>query len=136
MASYEQNQKLAQMITNDTTPQMSTIDVLSSLKLIKGFQETKGDENSAQKIANEELKYLDLAMKSISNHPELSAKFGSDFSGAMALTGLLKNRQSQRVYEDIFNNILETNTDTNLASVKKRIGADSTSAKGAISSNN
>jgi hypothetical protein len=104
MSTYEQNQKLAQMVTNDTTPTMSTIDVLSSLKLIKGFQETKDEDNSAQKIANEELKYLDLAMKSINNHPELSSKFGTDFSGAMALTGLLKQQQSKRVYEDIFNN--------------------------------
>jgi hypothetical protein len=133
MSTYEQNQKLAQMVTNDTTPTMSTIDVLSSLKLIKGFQETKDEDNSAQKIANEELKYLDLAMKSINNHPELSSKFGTDFSGAMALTGLLKQQQSKRVYEDIFNNILENNDATNLASVKKRIGADITTPSGAIS---
>lgn len=132
MATYEQNQKLAQMITNDTTPQMSTIDVLSSLKLIKGFQASKGDDDSAQKIANEELKYLDLAMKSINTHPELSAKFGSDFSGAMALTGLLKSQQSKRVYENIFNGILEQNEDTKLAKVYERIGGGRTDPKASI----
>ena len=34
MSSFEAERKLEQLVTNDLNPQLSTIDILSSLKLI------------------------------------------------------------------------------------------------------
>jgi hypothetical protein len=107
--SFDSQQKLEQLITNDTTPSMSTIDVLSSLKLINHFEEkiTADDKSASTLIAKEELKYLTLGMKALENNASLTNRFGSGFEGAMAITSLLKQRQAERLYEGIINKVLD-----------------------------
>ena len=116
MSSFEAERKLEQLVTNDLNPQLSTIDILSSLKLISHFEGkiSDGDDNPTTKIAKEELKYLGLAMKALNDNPALSTRFGHGFSGAMAVSGLLKQRQSERVYKNIIDGVLDDGGDVGL----------------------
>ena len=109
-SSFDAQQKLEALITNDTTPSMSTIDILSSLKLIEFWEgKTKGANpvDASAKIAKEELKYLSAAMKAMGNNPALTNRFGSGFQGAMAISSLLKQKQAERVYNKIIEGVLE-----------------------------
>ena len=109
MSSFEAEKKIEGLIANDLSPQLSTIDVLSSLKLISHFEEKieADDTNPTTKIAKEELKYLGLAMKALEDNPSLTQRFGSGFSGAiMAVSGLLKQRQSERVCRSIIDKVI------------------------------
>ena len=59
MASFDAQQKLEALVTNDTTPSMPTIDILSSLKLIEHWEGKTKDANPADpsaKIAKEEFR--------------------------------------------------------------------------------
>jgi hypothetical protein len=124
--SFDSQQKLEQLITNDTTPSMSTIDILSSLKLINHFEDKiKADDKSAStQIAHEELRYLKLGMESLKSNPSLSNRFGSGFEGAMAITSLLKQRQAERVYEGIINKVLDGDASLNVDVVTKRLNGE------------
>ena len=53
MSSYESEKKLENLISNDTSPQLSTIDILSSLKLISHFEQKidEGDSSATTQIA-------------------------------------------------------------------------------------
>jgi hypothetical protein len=73
-----------------------------------------GNDNPTTKIAKEELKYLGLAMTALNENPALSQRFGHGFSGAMAVSGLLKQRQSERVYKTIIDGVLDTGTSQGL----------------------
>ena len=112
MSSFEAEKKIEGLIANDLSPQLSTIDILSSLKLISHFESkiAENDDNPTTKIAKEELKYLGLAMTALNDNPALSQRFGHGFSGAMAVSGLLKQRQSERVYKNIIDGVLDTGT--------------------------
>lgn len=123
MASYEAEKKIEGLISNDLSPQLSTIDILSSLKLISHFEEKiqAKDPNPSTKVAKEELKYLGLAMKALEDNPALTSRFGSGFSGAMAVTGLLKQRQSERTYKRIIDDILDTEAATQLDTSVARV---------------
>ena len=108
-SSFDSQQKLEALITNDTTPSMSTIDILSSLKLIdhwEGKIKAK-DTGASTQVAKEELKYLNAAMKAMSTNPALTNRFGSGFQGAMAISSLLKQKQAERVYDRIITGVLE-----------------------------
>ena len=109
-SSFDAQQKLEALITNDTTPSMSTIDILSSLKLIEFWEgKTKGVNpvDPSAKIAKEELKYLSAAMQAMGNNPALTNRFGSGFQGAMAISSLLKQKQAERVYNKIIEGVLD-----------------------------
>ena len=109
-SSFDAQQKLEALITNDTTPSMSTIDILSSLKLIEHWEGRTKAANPADpsaKIAKEELKYLSAAMQAMGNNPALTNRFGSGFQGAMAISSLLKQKQAERVYNKIIEGVLD-----------------------------
>jgi hypothetical protein len=107
--SFEGQQKISQLITNDVSAQNpSTIDILSSLKLIGHFEDAGVQKTVAGQIAQKEIEYLKLGMTAIQSNPALSNKFGNGFSGSMAVAQLLKQKQSERIYDDIMNSILET----------------------------
>jgi hypothetical protein len=113
-SSFDQQQKLNQLIAGENDPNMTTIDILSSLKLISHFetQIDEGKDNATAAIAQEELKYLNAGMKALKTNPALSSRFGSGFQGAMSIAGLLKTKQSERVYDSIIGKILDDNIGT------------------------
>ena len=52
-------------------------------------------------IADNELKFLSARMKDISENPALSSKFGNSFESALAVSGLIKQRSSELMYQKI-----------------------------------
>jgi hypothetical protein len=127
--SFEGQQKISQLITNDVSAQNpSTIDILSSLKLIGHFEDAGVQKTVAGQIAQKEIEYLKLGMQAVQNNPALSNKFGNGFSGAMAVSQLLKQKQSERIYDDIMNSILETSTTFKKDNVIKTLNSGSGAA--------
>ena len=56
-----------------------------------------------------------------SYNPSLSNKFGKGFSGAMAISGLLKQAQAKRSFDAIMDGILESDQTTKLSETLKNI---------------
>ena len=100
MSSFEAEKKIEQLVTNDLNPTLSTIDILSSLKLINHFsKEIKdaGDNLTPElKLAQEELKYLQLGASAVQSSAASSQRIGTGLSGAM----------SEMVYKGIIDNVL------------------------------
>lgn len=103
--SYAKQKMLEDAFVGDVTPVMSTIDILSSLKLLDQV-EGINDENVKQ-IVNEETKYLKAAMQALNENPLFRDKFGSGFNGAMQLSGLLKSHHSKMVYDHMMNTVIK-----------------------------
>lgn len=110
-AAYESQKKLEAVIANDVTPGSTSIDTLSSLKLLNStYDLIKNGDPAVKKIATEEIAYINCAMEAINNNPALSMKFGSGFQAALAVADQLKQRQSERVTSSILDKILESST--------------------------
>ena len=108
--SNDKMKQIERAVANDTAPSLSSVDVLSSLKLFGTLRKQLNDEdisNAEKKIISEELKYLDAAMVAVSNNPILSHRFGGGFGASMAVAELLKERQSERIYNDVIDKALE-----------------------------
>ena len=108
--SNDKMKQIERAVANDTAPSLSSVDVLSSLKLFGTLRKQLSDTDisSAEKaIIAEELKYLDAGMIAVSKNPILSHKFGGGFSGCMAVAELLKERNSQRIYNKVIDDALQ-----------------------------
>jgi len=123
-SSYENQLKLQQLIDNNTTPGQSTIDILSSLKLISYFEDSKNASTAAGTVAQEEIKWLKAGMSALKDNPALTNRFGSGFEGAVAISNLLKQKSSECVYDSILEGVLESKASgdlgLDLASALKR----------------
>lgn len=108
MSTYEQSKLNEVNISNEySTPGVTQLGTLSTLKLLKQAKEiSQGDDNIA-KIAQEEIKYLEAAMKAIASNNGLKSKFGSGFSGVQELADIIKKRQSERVFAQVMDSVIE-----------------------------
>jgi hypothetical protein len=107
---FTAQKQLESLMTGDTTPNMSTVDILSSLKLLNNIMEID-KASPVYRVANEETKYLSAAMHAISSNQMLSDKFGSGFQGSMTLAGLLKSTHAKQVFDLTMANVLEMSGD-------------------------
>ena len=86
---------LQSSVAGDVTRTLSTVDILASLKAL----DCDHKDEAIAEIGKNEKAYLSQAMAAINNNAMLSLKFGNGLEGAMAVAGLLKQRNSQRIYE-------------------------------------
>jgi hypothetical protein len=86
---------LQSSVSGDVTRTLSTVDILASLKAL----DYDHKDSAIAEIARNEKAYLTQAMSAINGNAMLSLKFGNGLEGAMAVAGLLKQRNSQRIYE-------------------------------------
>ena len=105
--SNDKMKQIERAVANDTAPSLSSVDVLSSLKLFGTLRKQLSDTDISTAIIAEELKYLDAGMIAVSKNPILSHKFGGGFSGCMAVAELLKERNSQRIYNKVIDDALQ-----------------------------
>jgi hypothetical protein len=107
--SFSAERKIERVITNDTNPAMSTVDILSSLKLIGHFEEQikDGKGGASTKLAEHELRYLRAGAEEISKNGVFQERFGGGLNGAMAVASLLKQRHSERVTKQLLDNALD-----------------------------
>lgn len=122
---YSQQLQLNSLFANDTTPGMSTIDILSSIKLLSNIQATaENGANPLSHVAREETKYLVAAMDALKKNKVLSDKFGSGFQGSMTLAGLLKQHHAKQVFEGTLAEVLTKTGKTYSKQYKNPDGTD------------
>ena len=126
--SYSAEKKIEQVVVNDQNPSMTTIDILASLKSINHFQSIIDDKRvqntpltGAEMIAQHELKYLSMGANAIGSDGIWRERFGGGLQGAMAMSELLKARESERVTKKLLDDQLG-GTDTLDAAVAKTRG--------------
>ena len=126
--SYSAEKKIEQVVVNDQNPSMTTIDILASLKSINHFQSIIDSKRvlhtpltGAEMIAQHELKYLSMGANAIGSDGIWRERFGGGLQGAMAMSELLKARESERVTKKLLDDQLG-GTDTLDAAVAKTRG--------------
>ena len=87
---------LQNSVAGDVTRTLSTVDILASLKALDHDYQNP----TVKAIADNEKAYLTQAMNAINNNAMLSLKFGNGLEGAMAVAGLLKQRNAERIYQE------------------------------------
>ena len=109
--SYQTEKNLASLISGDTTSALSTVDTLSSLKLLRDLAERSandGDKKSIQQCIQTETRYLRIALKSLQANPALQSKFGQGLGAALSLANVLREKHSEKTYDAIISTALET----------------------------
>ena len=101
MDNYSDLKNLERHIANDVTPSRSTTDILANLKLLNDTAILSNQKTPLGLIAAEETKYLNAAMKAITENKTLRDRFGSGLQGAMDVSSLLKDRFNTRVFEEV-----------------------------------
>ena len=127
--SYSAEKKIEQVVVNDQNPSMTTIDILASLKSINHFQSILDDKKGngltgAEKIAAHELKYLSMGAEAIGSDGIWRERFGGGLQGAMAMSELLKARESERVTKQLLDEQLGGTDTLNEAVAKTRGGGN------------
>ena len=98
---------------NSNGPSLSTVDSLSTLKLLSHFDNTApaNVERAQKAVTDNELGYLRAGMLGVQVR-SIGDKLGRDLNGAMALAGLLKSRQADRLSNNLLDAVLEQNKTT------------------------
>ena len=96
--SYQTEKNLASLISGDTTSALSTVDTLSSLKLLRDLavgSANDGDKTSIQQCIQTETRYLRTALKALQANPALQNKFGQGLGAALSLANVLRESETQ-----------------------------------------
>ena len=101
---------------NSNGPSPSTVDSLSTLKLLSHWDETEpAYVKWIQKaVTNNELGYLRAGMMGVQVW-SIDDKLGRDLNGTMALAEPLKSRQANRLSNNMLDDVLEQNKTIRLA---------------------
>ena len=96
VGALAQERVVAAAIAAPNPPALTTANSLESLQTLLQFADKFGtDKTRLQKIYNEETKFLDAAIDAINNNELLRMKFGTTFSSALALSGILRNQYEE-----------------------------------------
>jgi len=121
---YQTQQNLASLISGDTTSALSTVDTLSSLKLLRELASgpIDGDaRKSIQACINSETKYLRTSLFMLQNTPALSRKFGVGLGAALSLANVLREKHAEKTYNEIITTSLDAaGAKTGLETPKER----------------
>lgn len=106
--AYTAQKSLEALVTGDVTPNLSTIDVLSSLKLLGSVNDIANNTPNVglRKMIGAETKYLTSAMELLSSNRVLQDKFGNGLQGAMTLSGLLKSHHAKQTFDSVLDDAL------------------------------
>ena len=102
--SYQTEKSLASLISGDTTSALSTVDTLSSLKLLRDLaaeSQNVNDKASIQKCIQNETRYLRTALHALQNVPALQNKFGQGLGAALSLANVLRGKHKEKTYDNI-----------------------------------
>ena len=107
--SYQTEKNLASLISGDTTSALSTVDTLSSLKLLRDLatdSKNPRDKASIQQVIQTETRYLRTAIHALQNVPALQNKFGQGLGAALSLANVLREKHSEKTYDNIITGTL------------------------------
>jgi len=110
--SYQTEKNLASLISGDTTSALSTVDTLSSLKLLRDLAEKSTnveDVRSIQQVIQTETRYLRTSIRALQTTPSLQAKFGQGLGAALSLANVLREKHAEKTYDTIITDALKIN---------------------------
>ena len=101
--AYIEDQTLKSSIANENSlGPITSSSTLDSLKLLSHFYKHDPQHSDAiKKIVDAESEYILHGMKALANSNYLQARFGKGFNSALMLAGVLKQRASERVANQI-----------------------------------
>ena len=108
MDSYQKQMQLESSLAGFQKPEMTTMDILSSIKMLK--EQYKGDATVAKNldvIARAESEMLVKSIQSLNASPLLQEKLGHSFSSAMQLSSLLRQQRARNITTNALNKMLE-----------------------------
>ena len=125
--SYQTQQNLAQLVSSDVTSALSTVDTLSSLKLLRELSSSdsikKADRDSIQACIDSETRYLRTSLHMLQNTPALSRKFGVGLGAALSLSSVLRQKHAEKTYDTVITKALNiASGKTGLMTPEKRAG--------------
>ena len=137
MDSYQKQMQLESTLAGFERPEMTTMDILSSIKMLK--ENYKDDDKvlaDLQTIAKAESDMLVKSIQSLNSSPLLQQKLGHSFQSAMQLSSLLRQQQARNITSAALNKMLDDSDLSNtlgakniaLVGGKPLIGPDSSSA--------
>ena len=103
MDTFAKRQALNENLAGFEKPTMTTMDILSSIKMLKEQYNNEQDSDSRNIIksldalAKSESFLTVKAIQSLQASPLLQQKLGNSWQGVMALSSLLRQRQSENV---------------------------------------
>ena len=121
MDTFAKRQALNENLAGFEVPTMTTMDILSSIKMLKEQYKGSSDADdqsiikSLDALAKSESFLTVKAIQSLQASPLLQQKLGNSWQGAMALSSLLRQRQSENVANAALDRMLkETKLETTL----------------------
>ena len=117
--SYAAQQNFNRLLASENAPSAtSSIDAINSLLTLRKAIDPKneGKATGINKLLMSEIKYLNASANALTSESGqgklLRSKFGSGLSAATAFAQVLKQRNAQRIGDEIVNNVLEGNIET------------------------
>ena len=108
MDSYQKQMQLESNLAGFEKPEMTTMDILSSIKMLK--EQYKADATVTKNlniIAQAESEMLVKSIQSLNASPLLQEKLGHSFSSAMQLSSLLRQQRARNITNKALNKMLD-----------------------------
>ena len=110
--SYQTEKNLASLISGDTTSALSTVDTLSSLKLLRDLAKDSTNDQDVkiiQQVIQTETRYLRTAIHALQSTPSLQNKFGQGLGAALSLANVLREKHAEKTYDSIITEAIKDN---------------------------
>lgn len=108
MDSYQKQLQLESTLAGFQRPEMTTMDILSSIKMLK--EQYKDDAVATKNldvIAKAESEMLVKSIQSLNASPLLQEKLGHSFASAMQLSSLLRQQRARNITTNALNKMLD-----------------------------
>lgn len=101
---YAKQLALQQAVSGNTTPSATSLDVLSSLKLLQAVGTMAESGSAFAPVAEAELRYMQAATNLLKKNSTLRDRFGMDVQAVTNVSALLKQRHSEVLYNAMLDN--------------------------------
>ena len=108
MDSYQKQLQLESTLAGFQKPEMTTMDILSSIKMLK--EQYKDDAvaiTNLNVIAKAESEMLVKSIQALNASPLLQEKIGHSFGSAMQLSSLLRQQRARNITTNALNKMLD-----------------------------
>ena len=116
-------QAVAQFVVGETAPDLTTMDTMATLKLLKDVlpAEHHGLLNG---VINVETKFLRTALHMLANNKALRDKFGMGLGAAMALASMVREMHAKKIFDKIMGDSMnDSGAAQGLESITDRVNA-------------
>ena len=94
------NQAIANLVSGQTAPPLTTLDTMTTLKMLKNVLPDH-QHYLINNVINVETKYLRTALHMLENNPALKRHFGTGVGAGMALASLVREWEAKDILDNI-----------------------------------